>query len=130
MEKKYTVLYIDDNDDNRTLVERFLGYEGFEVYSANTAQSGLAQAAEIIPDIFLIDLHLPDMSGYDVVDVLNNRCETQHIPKIIFSANDVQLTEKKAGFDYFIQKPLDINTLAEKLEYAIQHPANNTGRQL
>jgi two-component system, cell cycle response regulator DivK len=122
MDKKYTVIYIDDNWDNRILVERFLGFEGFEVYSAGTGQKGLEQADKVIPDVFLIDLNLPDMDGYEIVDVLNNRVETQCIPKIIFSATDFRSVQSPVKFDYFLTKPLDINTLAERIEYAIRHP--------
>jgi two-component system, cell cycle response regulator DivK len=131
MNKNYTVLYIDDNSDNRTLIERFLNYEGFKVYSADTGQEGLAQAAAIKPDIFLIDLNLPDMNGYEVLNALNDSQETQSIPKIIFSANDLHPAEKKSAVShYFIQKPLDISTLSKKLEYAIQHPQARPGSQL
>jgi len=129
MDKKYTVIYIDDNCDNRILVERFLGFEGFEVYSAGTGQKGLEKIEEVIPDVFLIDLNLPDMNGYEIVDVLNDRTETEPIPKIIFSATDFQSTQSSAKFDYFLTKPLDINTLAERIKYAIQHP-NGSRREL
>jgi two-component system cell cycle response regulator DivK len=131
MNKKYTVLYIDDNSDNRTLVERFLNYEGFKVYSTDTGQDGLSQAVAIKPDIFLIDLNLPDMNGYEVLNALDDCQETQPIPKIIFSANDVHPAEQKSAVShYFIQKPLDISTLSKKLEYAIQHPHAKPGSQL
>ena len=83
------------------MVERFLGFEGFEVYSAGTGQKGLEQVEEVIPDVFLIDLNLPDMNGYEIVDVLNDRAETVSIPKIIFSATDFQSTQSSANFDYF-----------------------------
>jgi CheY-like chemotaxis protein len=129
MDKKYTVIYIDDNCDNRILVERFLGFEGFEVYSAGTGQKGLEQAGKVVPDVFLIDLNLPDMNGYEIVDVLNNRVETEPIPKIIFSATDFKSTQSSVKFDYFLTKPLDINTLAERIEYAIRHP-NGSKREL
>lgn len=129
MDEKYTVIYIDDNCDNRILVERFLGFEGFEVYSAGTGQKGLEQVEEVIPDVFLIDLNLPDMNGYEIVDVLNGRIETEAIPKIIFSATDFRSTQSSAKFDYFLTKPLDINTLAERIKYAIEHP-NGTKREL
>ena len=129
MDKKYTVIYIDDNWDNRILVERFLGFEGFEVYSAGTGQKGLEQVDKVIPDVFLIDLNLPDMNGYEIVDVLNNRIETEHIPKIIFSATDYESTQSPVKFDYYLTKPLDISTLAERIEYAIRHP-NGPKREL
>ena len=129
MDKKYTVIYIDDNWDNRILVERFLGFEGFEVFSAGTGQKGLKQVEEVLPDVFLIDLNLPDMDGYEIVDILNDRTETKPIPKIIFSATDFKSTQSSANFDYFLTKPLDINTLAERIKYAIEHP-NGFKREL
>jgi CheY-like chemotaxis protein len=89
----------------------------------------LAQVEKVIPDVFLIDLNLPDMNGYEIVDVLNNQAETEPVPKIIFSATDFQSTESSAKFDYFLTKPLDINTLAERIKYAIEHP-NGSKREL
>jgi CheY-like chemotaxis protein len=127
MEKKYTVLYIEDNQDNRVLVERFLEFEGFKVYSVETGQKGLDKASEILPDVFLIDVNLPDISGYEVVDILNSRIETRDIPKIVFTASDIQ-QEHIPGTEfnyYFIQKPVDVNTLAEKIRSTIQHSAGN-----
>ncbi|MBN1995455.1 MAG: response regulator [Anaerolineae bacterium] len=122
MEKKYTILYIDDNCDNRVLIERFLSFEGFEVHAVATGQQGLDLAAEILPDVFLIDVHLPDINGYEVIEILNSRHETRSIPKIIFSASDSQPEGKKVNYDHFIGKPLDVNTLAEQIKYVIQHP--------
>ncbi len=122
----YKILYIDDDQDNRVLIERFLTFEGFMVYTAKTGQEGLDKAGEVLPDVFLIDFNLPDINGYAIIKVLNDQAETQHIPKVIFSANVVQKKRASAGGpDFFIQKPVDINTLAEKLEYAIQHPSDD-----
>jgi two-component system cell cycle response regulator DivK len=131
MEEKYTILYIEDNQDNRILVERFLEFEGFKVYSVETGQKGLDKAPEILPDVFLIDVDLPDISGYEVVNILNRRIETQHIPKIVFTAGDMIREESlKTAFNYFIRKPVDVNTLAAKIKYAIQHPNNSERREL
>jgi two-component system cell cycle response regulator DivK len=130
MGKKYTVLYIEDNSNNRILVERFLEFEGFEVHSVENGQKGLDQASKILPDVFLIDLNLPDISGFEVVEILNSRVETQDIPKIVFTATDMQREGIEAGFDYFMRKPVDVTTLAERIEYAIQHPHDNTKFEL
>ncbi|MBN1218992.1 MAG: response regulator [Anaerolineae bacterium] len=123
-------MYIDDNCDNRVLIERFLGFEGFEVFSAETGREGLEQAAKILPDVFLIDVNLPDISGYEVVTELNRRQDTQGIPKILFTADDIELEPQKPDFDYFIQKPLDVNTMAEKIKRVIEHPPERNGISL
>ena len=78
MERIYRVLYIEDNLDNRVLIQRFLEFEGFEVFSAANGRDGLHQATQLMPDIFLVDLNLPDMSGYEVIHALTNCHDTQH----------------------------------------------------
>ena len=101
------------------------------VVSAENGQGGVDKAIEVLPDVCLIDVNLPDISGYDVVKTLNNRPDTQNIPKIIFSANDIEQEQEEVGFHYFLPKPVDVNTLAEKLKYAIKNPPNgNTSREL
>lgn len=122
----YSVLYIEDELDNRVLIERFLGFEGFQVYTVETGQEGLDKAGEILPDVFLIDFNLPDINGYEIIKVLNDRHETRDIPKIIFTAHIVQKERASSGGpDFFIQKPVDIDTLAQKLQYAIEHPKDD-----
>ena len=124
--KMYSVLYIEDELDNRILIERFLGFEGFQVYTVETGQEGLEKAGEILPDVFLIDFNLPDINGYEIIKVLNDRNETRNIPKIIFTAHIVQKERAASGGpDFFIQKPVDIDTLAQKLQYAIEHPKDS-----
>lgn len=128
---KYSILYIEDNPLNRTLIERFLEFEGFEVHLAKTGQEGLAQAAEILPDALLIDLNLPDLSGYDVIEVLSQKLETQHIPRIIFSADRLQKGRiLPGGPNFYIQKPVDVHTLVGKIAYAIEHPTDCTRFEL
>ncbi len=126
MEKQYTVLYIEDEPDNRILVERFLGFEGFQVYTAETGQEGVDKASEILPDVLLIDFNLPDINGFEVIRILSSYDQTRGIPKIIFSATIVK--KEKAppeGPIFYIQKPVDIALLAEKIKYAIENPGDN-----
>jgi CheY-like chemotaxis protein len=122
MNKRYTVIYVDDNPDNRILIKRFLSFEGFEVYAVATGREGLAKANEILPDLFLVDINLPDMSGQDVIKRLNQNTETRHIPKIGFSANLIsQNGDSLETPDFFIQKPVDILELGAKLKSVISH---------
>ncbi len=130
MEKSYTILYIDDNEDNRILLGRFLELEGFEVHSFGTGQEGLNRAAESIPDVFLIDINLPDISGYEVIETLNKRAETAHLPKIAFSANtDKQVRSRfPTGPIFFLPKPVDIDTLGDKIRDVIKNPDSSGKR--
>ena len=122
MNRSYTVLYIEDELNNRVLIERFLGFEGFKVYTVETGREGLDKADEILPDVFLIDFNLPDIDGCEVIEILNRRAETQNIPKIIFSGTIIQnKIPSPVNPDFFIQKPVDVDTLADKLKYAIKN---------
>ena len=104
------------------MIERFLGFEGFNVFTVETGQEGLDKAGEILPDVFLIDFNLPDINGYEIIKVLNDQANTRNIPKVIFTAHIVQKERASSGGpDFFIQKPVDIDTLADKLKYAIEH---------
>lgn len=127
MKKHYKVLYIEDNEDNRILIKRFLEFEGFEVVSVETGTEGLTQGMEILPDVFLIDLNLPDISGFEVIEALNSWPETKHIPKVAFSAGGAQKARQAlpSGPIFFLEKPVDIDSLAEKIRFAIHSP-NNT----
>ncbi len=126
MKKNYTVLYIEDEIDNRILVERFLGFEGYKVLTVETGQEGLDKTNEILPDVFLIDFNLPDINGYELIKILNDRVETRNIPKIIFSATLIQKKRtSQGGPDFYIQKPVDVSKLGQKIQYAIEHAKDN-----
>jgi len=124
--KKETIFYIEDNFQNRILIQRFLEFEGFEVYSAETGQEGLKRSKEILPDLFLVDLNLPDMSGVEVIEVLSNQAETRNIPKIAFSGEGAYTARKALpeGRIYYMAKPVDMDKLADKLRFAMTCPDN------
>ncbi|MDM8527670.1 response regulator [Anaerolineales bacterium HSG24] len=125
--KTYRILYIEDNLENRILIKRFLSFEGFDVLLAENGQEGLDRADEVLPDLFLIDLNLPDMSGHEVVNRLIKRETTRTIPKVIFSAGSLQQVKENVPIGkpiFFLRKPVDIDKLADKLKFALHCPDN------
>ncbi len=60
------ILYIEDNPDNRLLIRRVLQVEGYEVLEAIDGQTGMQLAAEVQPDLILMDINLPEIDGYEV----------------------------------------------------------------
>ena len=127
MTTAYKVLFVEDDPDTRTLIERFLELEGYEVYAAESGQRGIDKLREVMPDVCLIDFNLPDCNAHEFIQRLNQRDEMQEIPKIIFSAQPVHRKRiSDGGSDFFIQKPVDISTLAGKIEYAIRHPKQSS----
>ncbi|MGD8594826.1 MAG: ATP-binding protein [Gammaproteobacteria bacterium] len=109
------VLYIEDNVSNLRVVEAMLRHHPkLKLMSANNGSFGLELAQEYRPDVVLLDIHLPDMNGYDVLQALRQNVMTGRIPVIALSADAMPIDVEQglaAGFDDYLTKPVD----AEKL---------------
>jgi two-component system cell cycle response regulator DivK len=116
---KAKVLYIEDNLDNMILVKRVLEIEGYHVIGAETGAEGLVKAIENLPDIFITDINLPHIDGYEVTDTLKKDTKTAHIPVIAMTANVMKKDREnviQAGCDGFISKPIDVDDLPGQIE--------------
>ncbi len=114
-----TILYVEDNIDNRTLVKRVLMADGYTLLEAVDA----AQALEIInnthPDLILMDINMPDMDGYSLTSKIKKTPGLETIPVVALTANVMRGDREKsleAGCDGYIQKPIDIDLLSEQIE--------------
>jgi CheY-like chemotaxis protein len=114
------VLYIEDNLSNLQLVERVLSRRpGVRLISAMRPQLGLDLAAEHDPDLLLLDLHLPDMPGQEVLRRLRAEPRTAEVPVVVLSANAGPALIKELltqGARAFLTKPLDVKELLELLD--------------
>lgn len=116
---KARILYIEDNIDNMTLVQRVLEIEGFEVIPAETGKDGVSKAIQNLPDIIITDINLPDIDGYEVTDMLKKEKKTAHIPIIAMTANVMKKDREhvfQAGCDGYISKPIDVDELPGQIE--------------
>ncbi len=110
-----TVLYIEDNLSNLQLVERVLRRRpGVRLISAMRPQLGLDRAAEHDPGLLLLDLHLPDMTGQEVLRRLRAEPRTANVPVVVHSADArpsliQELLDR--GVRAFLPKPLDVREL-------------------
>ena len=118
-ERRPTVLYIEDNLSNLKLIERVLAHRGdVEVVPAMQGRLGLAVAREHQPDAILLDLHLPDMSGDQVLRQLRDDPATAAIPVVILSADATPGQVERllaAGANAYLTKPLDVRELLDVL---------------
>jgi PAS domain S-box-containing protein len=110
-----TVLYIEDNEVNQVLMEGMLSHRpGVRLLLAGLPAVGLAMAAQSQPDLVLLDIQLPGMTGFEVLQQLRQQPATQHVPVIAVSANAMQADIDRAlaaGFDDYLTKPLDMQRL-------------------
>jgi DNA-binding response OmpR family regulator len=106
-----TVLVIDDQESNRYTTRLMLEQAGFEVKEAATGYDGLRLAAEL-PDLIILDLHLPDISGIDVCLLLKSSPRTAAIPVINVTAAYPGSAERTqaldAGADGYLTRPLEV----------------------
>jgi two-component system cell cycle response regulator DivK len=117
------VLYIEDDDNNRVLVERILLAEDYEVLTANSAPSGIDMALSSIPDIILMDINMPGMDGFMATEIIRRYQELAHIPIIAVTANVMKGDREEilaAGCDGYIPKPIDVDRFPEEVQYFLQ----------
>lgn len=114
LEKEYTVLYIEDNPANFRLVEQVLLSKGnINMIGAPEPHLGLELASSKSPDLILLDINLPGMSGFEVLKKLRANDKTKNIPVFAVSANAMLKDIEKGmseGFDDYITKPIDLTT--------------------
>ncbi len=109
-----TILYIEDNPENRLLVRRVLEAEGYAVVEATDGPSGLEVARQSKPDLILLDINLPEVDGYQLVGQLRDVPDLSTVPIIALTANVMKGDREKtlaAGCDGYIQKPIDVDAL-------------------
>ena len=117
---KRKILYIEDNLSNLTLIEEILREQPeIELLSAMQGQLGLDLARKHLPDLILLDLHLPDLPGWEVLSRLRSQEDTRDIPVVIISADATnrQIEQLMAtGARAYLTKPLDVNEFFRVLE--------------
>lgn len=109
-----TVLIVDNNIKNLDLFKDFVESWGYETVTAQQGKDAISLAERYLPDIILLDVMLPGMSGYEVCRELKENTKTQHIPVVMITVlNDIadRIHGYKIGADQFLVKPVDYNEL-------------------
>jgi len=116
------ILIVEDNERNLKLVRDVLQVKGFQTIEAGSAERGLELAAERKPDLILMDIQLPGISGIEALKRLRADAATSAIPVVAVTASVMQqdrtlITE--AGFDGYIAKPINIKEFLESVDHAL-----------
>jgi two-component system cell cycle response regulator DivK len=113
------VLYVDDNDDNVYMLKMRLELLGdFEVITAEDGEKGCEMVCTERPDIVLMDLEMPGISGWEAAKRIKSNPETRDIPVLALSAHALAGEREKAlaaGCDEFDTKPVEFDRLVAKL---------------
>jgi two-component system cell cycle response regulator DivK len=119
-----TVLVVEDNALNMKLFSAMLASQGYKVLEATDGPSGLAMAQSRLPDLIIMDIQLPGMSGLDVTKVLKGEDATRHIPIIATTAFALRGDDEKfleGGCDGYMAKPIAITEFLKLVESFIHH---------
>jgi CheY-like chemotaxis protein len=113
------ILLVEDNEMNRDMLSRRLQRKGYSVITAEDGEKGLLLARSEMPDLILMDISLPVMSGWEVTRLLKADEATRNIPIIALTAH-AWITDREkaleAGCDEYDTKPVEFGRLSEKME--------------
>ncbi|HEX6304985.1 MAG TPA: response regulator [Anaerolineales bacterium] len=113
-----TILYVEDNNDNRVLIRRVLQAEGYHMLEAANAVEAVQCVGVQIPDLILMDINMPDMDGYALTARLKTMPTLKQVPIVALTANVMKGDRERsldAGCDGYIQKPIDVDELAQQV---------------
>ncbi len=120
VQQNQCIVYIEDDHINLRLVEGlFEQLTDYRLQTAETGSAGLNLISQQHPDLVLLDIHLSDMDGYEVLRKLRANPETEHIPVIAVTAGAMQEDinrGRKAGFDAYVTKPVNIQKLLKMMQ--------------
>ena len=123
--KAETILVIEDNEQNMYLTTFLLEKNGYEVVQARDGAEGIERAAEIPPALILLDIQLPGMDGFAVLDELRNDSTLDSVPIIAVTSHAMVGDRERilaAGCAGYIEKPIDPDTFLDEIERYRQDP--------
>ncbi|MCL2623433.1 MAG: response regulator [Planctomycetaceae bacterium] len=122
MDKTPIILAVDDASANLTLCRGILCDE-YDVRLAKSGRMALAALSKMRPDVILLDIEMPDMSGFEVMEAINKKADYSDIPVIFVTSHATEKLVVKAvehGAFSYIVKPFDAEVLHEKIRLALQ----------
>jgi signal transduction histidine kinase/CheY-like chemotaxis protein len=132
-EKLHTLLYVEDNSANLKLVEQIISrHPDIRLLTAVSGNLGIEIARNSEPDVILMDINMPGISGIEALKILREDPTTKHIPIIAVTANAMPLDIKrgmKAGFFRYITKPINVNEFMDVLDVALKFADNRSGKK-
>ena len=131
-ERLHTLLYVEDNPANLKLVEQLIArHPDICLLTAVNGNSGIQLARDSQPEVILMDINLPGISGFEALQILRSDPITAHIPVIAVSANAMPLDIErglKAGFFRYITKPLKVSEFMEALDVAMAYAGRQSAK--
>jgi CheY-like chemotaxis protein len=116
------ILLVEDNEPNRTMLARRLERKGLSVIAASDGEQGYSLALSESPDLILMDISLPGMDGWQVIELLKSEAATREIPLIVLTAHALVSDRDRVvetGCDDYFSKPFDFQRLFEAISHLL-----------
>jgi len=117
-ERQPTIMIVEDDEDTRRVYSMMLRHSGFDVVEAGTGPEAVRRACEVIPDLILMDMNLPDLDGWEAARRIKEDPDARHSLLLAFSANIESCADLRGGnasFDGFIAKPVTPAVLLQRV---------------
>ena len=117
------ILIVEDNDKNLKLVRDVLQVKGYATLEAGNAEDGIALARARLPDLVLMDIQLPGMSGIEAIGLLRADPATAAIPVVAVTASVMPQDRNKiteAGFDAYVGKPINLKEFPDTVRNMLE----------
>lgn len=118
-----TILIVEDNEKNMKPVRDLLQAKGYTTLEATTGEQGVALALAHAPDLVLMDIQLPDISGITAFERIRARPEMARVPIVAFTASVTPADRNRieqAGFNGFISKPIEIRPFLATIQAMLE----------
>jgi len=118
-DKDAVVLVIDDNADNLFLLDLLLTSDGYRVETACCGREGILKVHQLVPDLIVLDMMMPDMTGFEVIDSVKAHQHLSHIPILLCTANVYINGHNFAEAIKVCHKPFDIDDMITQVHSLI-----------
>lgn len=122
-QKASRILVVDDEPEIHAVLGKLLSREGFEIESAYSAEEAFKSITASRPDLIILDIMMPRISGIEVCERIKSSPETQDILVLIVSARDAQADRREGlshGADDYVSKPFHLRSLVRKIEHMLE----------
>lgn len=120
------LLIVEDDADTIEMLSLFFDEEGYQVWSTAWGQDALKLCQELLPDVILLDIRLPDIDGFEICRQLHNSFQTSHIPVICLTNKKEQVDKiegLEAGAIDYVTKPFNLDELKLRVRNALRRTA-------
>jgi|PlaIllAssembly_1097288.scaffolds.fasta_scaffold826570_1 DNA-binding response OmpR family regulator len=120
--KAKKILIVDDSNTNIILLEAILGNRGYEIIKTSSVREAIPYLEHSLPDLILLDLLMPKVSGYKFLEDIRKNKHTKNVPVMIVTAvteKESKIKTQNLGIIDYIEKPINIQELITKVEKAL-----------